>query len=410
MSEDLQEFTEQARMFLDANASRRDPTSTGSWGQGSDEITIPVVSARDREAELVNVAEARRWRALVFDAGFGWLDGPERYGGRGLGPEFARRWLELEASYEVPDPAYTFTGREIIGPVILEYGSQELCDQYLAAVHRGDTILCQLFSEPGAGSDLAALTTRAQRDADGWVISGQKVWTSGAHYSDVGMCIARTSSDGPKHAGLTAFMVDLELPGVDIRPLKQMTGGAEFSEVFLDEVRIDDSQRLGEVGQGWQMALATLMHERASLAEQLLPDDSILMQRLVQLAHHVDRADDAAVQSRLADIWVGLRSLRWTVEGILADVPEGQTPGPELALAKLALTRTLGEVADLAADLLGPQLVTDTGEWGTYAWAELMLGVPGLRIGGGTDEIMRNTVGERVLGLPREPRPVGPGS
>lgn len=404
MGEEPARFDRRALSFLRANAAPRRPAGHREWGHGSDRVALHVVSNKDLETQHAELGAARRWRALVFDAGFAWLDGPVEYGGGGLPTAFARRYRELERAFDVPDLAPLRPGISIIAPVILQHGGDALCGRYLARIQRGDVVLCQLFSEPGAGSDLAAVATRAERVAGGWALTGQKVWTSGGAYSDVGQCIARTSTEGTKHSGLSVFLVDMRARGVTVRPLRQMTGGAEFSEVFLDDVFAPDGDLLGAAGQGWEITLATLMNERAALGAELLPDAS-LEARLVDLAHHVGRDGDAVVRRDLARIHVELVALRTLLDRILSEVPEGAAPGPELSLGKLGLTRVLARISELVADLLGPRLVADTGEWGTYAWSEFVLGIPGMRIGGGTDEILRTTVAERVLGLPREPRP-----
>ena len=212
-----------------------------------------------------DLQRACEWRGKKYDAGFGWITGPVEYGGRGLPGAYEKAWNALEAQYQVPNQSAFTIGLGMVAPTILAHGSETAKEAYLAKMYRADIVACQLFSEPGAGSDLASLQTKAERDGDEWVITGQKVWTTGAHYSDIGEIIARTDADLPKHKGLTGFIVDMKAPGVEVRPLRQMTGGASFNEVFFNEVRVPDDDRLGDLNNGWNVALTTLMNERAAI-------------------------------------------------------------------------------------------------------------------------------------------------
>jgi acyl-CoA dehydrogenase len=235
------------------------------------------------------------------------------------------------------------------------------------------------------------------------VITGQKVWTSGAQYSDVGEIIARSDPDLPKHKGLTGFLVDMKAPGVDVRPLRQMTGGASFNEVFFTEVRVPDDHRLGDVNNGWAVALTTLMNERAAIGAGGGGGGGGLLTRAIAMATAFGVTGDPLVRQRLADLVVRSRVAQYTNQRALDKIRAGQTPGPELSIAKLAGTQLSVRLADFVAGVLGPKLTADSGEWGTYAWNQLVLGTPGMRIAGGSDEVMRNIVGERVLGLPKDP-------
>jgi alkylation response protein AidB-like acyl-CoA dehydrogenase len=275
-------------------------------------------------------------------------------------------------------------------------------DRYLRAMHRGDIVGCQLFSEPAAGSDLASLQTRAERDGDEWRVNGQKVWTSGAQYADIGEIICRTDPDAPKHKGLTGFVVDMHAPGIEVRPLRQMTGGASFNEVFFTDVRIPDDHRLGDVNQGWSVALTTLMNERASIGGGG-GGGTVGSVRLVELLRHFGKQTDPVLRQKLADVYINAQVAKFTNLRAMAKIKAGGLPGPEMSIAKLSLTNNMTRVANLLSLALGPRLIADSGEWGTFAWSELVLGIPGMRVAGGTDEIMRNIVGERVLGLPKEP-------
>ncbi|MCE7958036.1 MAG: acyl-CoA dehydrogenase [Acidobacteria bacterium ACB2] len=327
-------------------------------------------------------------------------------GGRGLTAGHERAYLETEARFETPSVIPFGITYGMIAPTILAHGSEDAKERYLRALYRGDMVACQLFSEPGAGSDLAGIGTRAELDGDEWVVSGQKVWTSGAHYSDIGEILTRTSPDKPKHKGLTMFIVDMNAPGVDVRPLRQMTGGAAFNEVYFDEVRIPEWHRLGEVDDGWRVALTTLMNERAAIGSSVGAGmGGALMTRLVGLVRHLGIGNDPVVRQRLADIVINGRIAGYTTERATAKLVAGQLPGPEMSIGKLQLTENLRRMSSLLTEVLGPRLVADTGEWGTYSWSEFVLSTPGMRVAGGTDEVMRNIVGERVLGLPKEPSP-----
>jgi acyl-CoA dehydrogenase len=290
----------------------------------------------------------------------------------------------------------------MVAPTILAHAIPAVKERYLRAMYRGDIVGCQLFSEPVAGSDLAGIQTRAVRDGDEWVLSGQKVWTTGAQFSDIGEVIARTDADQPKHKGLTGFLVDMRAPGVEVRPLRQMTGGASFNEVFFADVRVPDDHRLGDVNAGWTVALTTLMNERAAIGAGSGRGSGMLT-RAIALAKAFGVAGDPIVRQRLSDLVIRARVGEYTNRRALDKIRAGQLPGPELSMAKLAGTQLSTRLADFVSDVLGPRLTADTGEWGTYAWGQLVLGTPGMRIAGGSDEVMRNIVGERVLGLPKDP-------
>ena len=255
MSQTLGEFAAEARAFLDANAERavRDEFT---WGIGSDEITVYTEKSPVVEEAAVRVAQ--KWRAKMWEAGLGWITGPPEYDGRGLGPEYERVYLDLEAGYRVPSQTMFDSSLGVVAPTILAHGSYWLKEQYLARLHRGEILACQLLSELGAGSDLASLNTRATADGSEWVINGQKVWSSRAHFSDIGLILARTDPDAPKHPGITAFICPMDTPGTDVRPLRQMTGGAEFNEVFFDDARIGDRFRVGDVNAGWSVFRTSL--------------------------------------------------------------------------------------------------------------------------------------------------------
>ncbi len=394
-------FARQAEAFLAENAALRQ-RGRASFGQGSDEIF--VIRERTAAEQEQAVAEAKRWARVAFDAGFGWITGPSRYGGRELPMSFQRVYDVIEDAYETPNQAPRAISLGMVAPTILAHGTDAAKDRYLRALHRGDIIACQLFSEPGAGSDLGSVGTRAVRDGDEWVLTGQKVWTSVAQYADIGEILCRTDTELEKHRGITAFLVNMRAPGVEVRPIRQMTGGSSFNEVFFSEVRVPADHLLGEVNGGWSVALTTLMNERAAIGAGggSVPVGESL-ERLVELVRHV--GSTPVIRQQLADVFIRVQVARYTSDRALARIRAGQLPGPELSIAKLSLTQNLSRIAEVAAQVLGPRLTADTGDWGTYAWVPFVLGVPGVRVAGGTDEIMRNIIGERVLGLPKEPQP-----
>jgi alkylation response protein AidB-like acyl-CoA dehydrogenase len=397
----IDEFRAEAESFLRANANEKSAERKFVWGEGSDKVAM--FEERDRSTERALLAEAQAFRAKRFDAGFGWISGPEQYGGRALPTAYQRAYDALESRFDVPSQAFFLIGLGMVAPTILAHGSDAAKERYLQALYRGDIVACQLFSEPGAGSDLASLQTRAERDGDEWVITGQKVWTSGAQYSDIGEIIARSDPDLPKHQGLTGFIVDMRAPGVEVRPLRQMTGGASFNEVFFTEVRVPDDHRLGDVNNGWGVALTTLMNERAAIGAGGGGGTGGLLSRAIEMSRAFGVTSDPLVRQRLADLVVRSRVAQYTNQRAMDKIRAGQTPGPELSIAKLASTQLSVRLADFVAGVLGAKLTADSGEWGTYAWGQLVLGTPGMRIAGGSDEVMRNIVGERVLGLPKEP-------
>jgi alkylation response protein AidB-like acyl-CoA dehydrogenase len=399
---DEDQFAADALEFLQANAAPRVEVKTG-WGEGSDRINL--LAEKTREEERAELEEAKAWRRKVFDAGFGWITGPEQYGGRALPSSYERAYQALEGGFDVPSQAPFGIGLGMVAPTILAHATPGVKERYLRAMWRADIVGCQLFSEPAAGSDLASLQTTATRDGDEWVVNGQKVWTSGAQFSDIGEIICRTDPDAPKHKGLTGFVVDMRAPGVEVRPLRQMTGGASFNEVFFTDVRIPDDHRLGDVNQGWTVALTTLMNERASIGGGGGGLGRLGNERLLELLRYLGKDRDPVLRQQLADIYINAKVSSYTSQRAMAKIRAGELPGPEMSIGKLSLTLNLRRICDLVSLALGPRLLADTGEWGTYAWSELVLGVPGVRIAGGTDEIMRNIVGERVLGLPKEPTP-----
>jgi alkylation response protein AidB-like acyl-CoA dehydrogenase len=303
--------------------------------------------------------------------------------------------------FEVPGDGSLTVSIGMIAPTILRHGSEEQKQEYLPKMYSGELISCQLFSEPGAGSDLASLSCKAVKVDGGWRITGQKVWTSGAHLSDIGEIVCRTA-DEPRHKNLTAFLVDMHAEGVAVRPLRQMTGGSSFNEVFLDDVFVPDEARLDDEGNGWKVALTTLANERNAMGHSSFGGAGILStERLAELIRHAGAADDPVVRRAFGELLVQLRAARYTQQVMGARAKAGDAPGPEVALNKIALSANMGKLGEFVTDVLGPRAVADTGEWGTYAWTSVTLGAPGYRLGGGTDEVLKNMIAQRVLGLPR---------
>jgi acyl-CoA dehydrogenase len=397
----IDEFRDEATAFLDAHAALKPERKQFEWGEGSDDVAM--FEEVDPAEERRHLAEAKKWRATRYDAGFGYISGPGQYGGRELPASYDRLYTGLEARYQVPAGSFFGIGLGMVAPTIAAHARPEVAGRYLPALYRGDLVACQLFSEPGAGSDLAGLQTKAERDGEEWVVNGQKVWTSGAQYSDIGEVICRTDPDQPKHKGLTGFVVDMHAPGVEVRPLRQMTGGASFNEVFFHDVRIPDDHRLGDVNQGWTVALTTLMNERASIGAGGGGGPGTMdITRLAQMLRHFGADGDAVRRDELMALYTGMRVAKFTNQRALDRLRAGQAPGPEMSIAKLALTRNMTATADFVSKVLGPRMIADSGEWGTFAWARFVCGTPGMRIAGGSDEVLRNIVGERVLGLPKD--------
>jgi alkylation response protein AidB-like acyl-CoA dehydrogenase len=397
----LEEFLEEADAWLAARYPRAaDETDRRfTWGEGDDEVR--VFQEPDPEQEADALPAIRRWRQDLWDQGYGWIAGPPEYGGAGLPGGYARAFEQLTRRYRVPGDGALTVSLGMVAPTILRHGREQQKEQWLPRLYRGEQIACQLFSEPDAGSDLASVRTQAVRDGDGWRISGQKVWTSGAHLADVGEIICRTA-DQPRHRNLTAFLMDMHADGVTVRPLRQMTGGASFNEVFLDDVLVSDSRRLDAEGNGWKVALTTLGYERGAMGHSAFGGAGILStERLIGLVQAMGKQDDPVIRDEFGELLSHLRAARYTQQVMAEQARAGKAPGPEIALNKIALSNNMKRLAEFVAAVLGPALVADTGAWGTYAWTSVVLGAPGYRLGGGTDEVLKNAIAQRVLGLPR---------
>ena len=406
---DLDEFRREAREWLEAHAQpvvAATPSEDDNgfvWGRGSDNVAVFHDVSHDEEAARLRACQ--QWQQIKFDAGYAMINWPPELGGRGLPNSYLRAYNTEESRFVVPSAGeLPPTSMGLIASTIGVYGTDEQKQRWIAPLMRQDIYGCQLFSEPSAGSDLASVTTKAVRDGDEWVLNGQKVWTSGAMFAQWGMAITRHDFDVPKHKGLTAFMVPFGADGVEIRPIRQMSGGASFNEVFLTDVRLPDSLRLGPVGEGWRVALTCLGFERDHSGGGGGGGAAGGYRQVAAAAHHFGLSDDPRVRQTLADLYINQKVAQFTNRRAASAIKAGQTPGPEASLGKLMWTANMTRTSDAIASILGARLVADTGEWGTYAWREHLLGAVGYRIAGGSDEIQRNIIGERVLGLAAEPR------
>lgn len=389
-------FRAEARRWLEANAVLR----------GADD---PPASAIGTEREgKAEIAEAKAWQAKKADAGWACLTWPKEYGGRDATPIQNVIWNQEQSRFRTPPNVFGI-GIGMAGPTIMAHGTPAQKERWIPKLLRGEEIWCQLFSEPDAGSDLAGLRSTAVRDGDEWVVNGQKIWTTGAHFSDWGILVVRTDPNVSKHAGLSYFVVDMHSPGIDARPIKQINGGSGFNEVFFNDARIPDANRLSEVGNGWAVAITTLMNERASIGGDFAGDS---LPDLLRLARSVEidggaAIDDAGVRQRIADFTVRSRGLRYTGYRTLTALSRGKPPGPEASMSKLVGGALLQEMGTFAMELQGAMgAVAEEGVVPQEgAWQERFLLAPGMRIAGGTDEVLRNIISERVLGLPPEQRP-----
>jgi alkylation response protein AidB-like acyl-CoA dehydrogenase len=368
------------------------------------EQNVPPAPAGNAEAE--RLAAARRWQSLKAAHGYARISWPVESGGAGGTPIQQVIFNQEEAKFDVP-LGFFGIGLGMCIPTLQKFADAATRQRFVGPALRGEEIWCQLFSEPAAGSDVAGLRTRAERSHDAWIVNGQKVWTTGAHYSDYGLLLARNDSSVPKHQGLTMFWIDMRAAGVEVRPIHQMSGGSDFNEVYLTDVRVPDSQRLGGVGEGWKVALVTLMNERVEGGKDRGPTiDQILA--TARAVPHGDGTvlDDSAFRQRLALWHVQAEGLRFTRMRTLTALSRGQTPGPEASIGKLVAANRLQE--------LSSQLIECQEEYGLVSdAADAALGgsihrdylhAPGLRIAGGTDEILKNIIAERILGLPAERR------
>ena len=382
---DVAEFRIRARAWLEANAPRR--ASAGD---------------ADGEPGAAGIAEQKAFQAKLYDAGFAGITWPREYGGQGLTNAEQIAFSQEARDFALPVSAFII-GLGMPGPTILELGTEEQKKRYLPKLLRGAEIWCQLFSEPAAGSDVASLITTAARDGDEWVLNGQKVWTSGAQYSDFGAVIARTDPTVPKHAGITMFIVDMHSPGVTVRPLKVATGAAPFNEVFFDQVRLPADSVIGEVNKGWAAAVVMLRNERVAIGTLSAPRMSPLAyDSLSRVAARLGRGTDPGLSRRLAELYARERAVRLFAQLLREEAMAGSDPGPRGSVAKLAGAELGMFAAEVAGQVLGPAAVGFESD-DVRAVVTAIIAVPGGSIAGGTNEIQRNIIGERVLGLPKDP-------
>ncbi len=371
-----------------------------AWlGEHGDKAPKPRRRGEEGDNEAAAIGAHRAWQRALAEGGLVGATWPEEYGGRGRGPmeqviigqEIARAGLPgiLDA-----------IGVGMLGPTIIAHGSEEQKERHLAPMLHADEVWCQLFSEPAAGSDLAGIQTRAVKRQDGsWVLNGQKVWTTNAHFAAFGLLLARTNAEVSKHNGLTMFIVPMDAEGVTIRPLRQISGEPEFNEVFFDDVVLAPGSEVGPVDGGWGVALTTLMFERLTIGGGSEGMGFRADRFAEAIAQDPEAAADPGVRALLAEVGTELLALRFTSYRILTALQKGAIPGPEAALGKVTAVAAAIAAGDLIADVIGPEALQDDSEW-----AYLVSFLPGLKSAGGTEEILRNTVGERVLGLPPEPR------
>ena len=388
------------------------------------------------------VAASRAWQKTKHAAGYTGITWPKAMGGQGLSPMHSIIFNQEQSRYHAPTELFAI-GLGMCLPTVFTHGSPALIERYVAKALAGDEVWCQLFSEPSAGSDLAGIRTKAVRDGDGpdadWIIDGQKVWTTNAHLSDFGIIVTRTDPSKPKHKGLTMFVVDMHAPGVEARPLKQMSGGSDFNEVFFTGVRVPDSHRVGAEGDGWKVSLTTLMNERLAVGGK--PSHAPGYRTLMDLAARVDTDDGPAiaardVRQRIAASYIADEGIRLTQLRALSALAKGEAPGPEQSISKVVVAKTMQEMAAFAMNLTEASgfltgaaggggagrgtansgeggaagaitggAISDAGDTDLHKLQGSYMAAAGLRIAGGTDEILRNIIAERVLGLPGDMRP-----
>src|ERR1700724_1163554 len=389
------EFRATARQWIAANAPKQFEAELSKSSLGR---------IRLEKEEIVEVGKP--WQKKKAAAGWACLHWPKEYGGRGATPIERVIWQQEEGVYGKLTQPFQI-GEGMCGPTVMAYGSEQHKRHYLPKLASGEQIWCQLFSEPAGGSDVAGLRTRAERRGDDWIINGQKIWTSGAHYSDYGILLTRTDPNVPKHKGLTIFFLDMRSPGVEIKPIKQANGQSDFNEVYFTDVKIPDSQRLGEVNDGWNGSLTTLMNERMSIGAGVSTGFPELFEFCNSLMLEDGPAiDDRSVRSKLANWAVKASGLKYTSMRAISALSKGERPGPENSIGKLVAGSMVQDVAAYALDLQGAAGVLSGAEDAEALgkFQAMLLRAPGTRVEGGTDEIMRNIIAERVLGLPGDIR------
>jgi alkylation response protein AidB-like acyl-CoA dehydrogenase len=383
-------FRAEARAWLTKHASAK---GTAIAGQRDRHNTDPQADAR-------HVVACKAWQRTLYDGGWAGITWPKEFGGRGETALQQSIFNQEQSHFDVSSGLFA-VGIGMVGPTLIVWGTEAQKRDHLDPLLRGEEVWCQLFSEPGSGSDLAGLSTRAVRDGDEWVVNGQKVWTSGAHHSDHAILLARTDTDQPKHQGITYFLVDMSTPGIEVRPLRQINGIAHFNEVFLTDVRIPAANVVGTVGGGWSVAQTTLMNERTLIGG----GGGIAFADLERLMRATGGARDPLVRQRMVDAFIRIQLLRYLGLRAQTAVSQGRQPGPETSVLKLAVSQHTAATGDLVLALEGAKGML-MGEWAPDEgfWQQYFLGQWSIRIGGGTDQIQRNIIGERSLGLPREKR------
>ncbi|WP_375501543.1 acyl-CoA dehydrogenase family protein [uncultured Jatrophihabitans sp.] len=379
------DFRRRVREFLDANAER---IAHRGWSRHTDPDAF---------------VKAREFQGRLFAAGLAGITYPKQFGGAGLGVVENLIWLEESAGFHIPSNRLML-GLGMCGPTILAIGSDELKDRYLPRLLRGDDMWCQLLSEPGAGSDLGAVSVRAVAEGGNFVVTGQKVWNSAAQFADMGVLIARTGTVESRHRGLTMLAVDMRTPGIEVRPIRQINGGAEFNEVFFDGARVPAANVIGEVDGGWAAVITMLMNERVALsgAEGVQTLD---LDPLVELARRTGLDADPVFRDKFAKLYTNVVTIQLLGDRVRSALRAGQTPGGEGSIGKLKLSQSLRERAELMLEAAGPVGVAWPAEApDEQRWSRELLVFPGIALGGGTDQIQRNVISERLLGLPREPQ------
>jgi len=388
-------FRAEAKSWIDANAPKEFESELTKASLGRINL---------KKHDIVEVAKA--WQRRKSEGGWVCLQWPREYGGRGATPVERVIWQQEEGIYFKLTSPFQI-GEGMCGPTLMAYGSEADKRRYLPKIASGEEIWCQLFSEPAGGSDVAGLRTRAERDGDHWIINGQKIWTSGAHYSDYGILITRTDPNVPKHKGLTMFYIDMKSAGIEVRPIKQANGMQEFNEVFFTNLRIPDQQRLGAVGDGWNVSLTTLMNERMTIGARLATGFTELFDFCCNLVTEDGPAiDNRATRSKLANWAVKNSGLKYTSYRAISALSKGERPGPENSIGKLVAGSMLQDIAAYAMDLQGASGLLSDPEAAEAAgqFQAMLMSSPSTRIAGGTDEILRNIIAERVLGLPGDIR------
>jgi alkylation response protein AidB-like acyl-CoA dehydrogenase len=372
----------------------------------------PKAVEKDRMARSLKPIEylkaAKAYQKKKAEAGFAGITWAKEQGGRGLPPIFSVIFGQEEAKFDAPAGVFAI-GLGMCVPTVIAFASEAIKDRYVAKALQGDEIWCQLFSEPGAGSDVAASKTKAVRDGDDWIVNGQKVWTTGAHFSDFGILLTRTNPDVEKHKGLTMFIIDMKSPGVDVRPIHQMSGGRDFNEVYFTDVRIPDKNRLGEPGQGWGVALVTLMNERLAVGGSYGPDYREIFAFAKTVASQTGEGQliqDEAFRQKLADWIVRAEGYKLAKFRTMTALSRGQTPGPESSIGKVINANQMMDIGNSAIEALDHFGIINDPEIAPLegAFHQSYMFAPGLRIAGGTDEILKNILAERVLGLPQDVR------